>query len=176
MGKAAENEKDTNGILDEFTESVTVLHGIFSPKTFDDIVRKSVRDVFVLEGRPSLESAQFSCRELIKRKVKPTLIADNMAGFLFYKNLVKEVWISYQVADEDGALCQIGALILGVLGKRHSVPVRLFPSSQRLALLGKDKEILYFNGVKVAPRNVKGYVPLAEWVPRKYISEIVKEK
>lgn len=176
MGKTADKEKNADSVLDEFTESVTVLHGIFSPKTFDDIVHQNIQDVFVMEGRPSLESAQYSCRELIKRKVQPTLIADNMAGFLFYKNLVKEVWISYQVADEDGALCQIGALILGVLGKRHSVPVRLFPSSQRLALLGKDKEILYFNGVKVAPRNVKGYVPLAEWVPRKYITEIAGEK
>lgn len=173
---SATAESSPDDILKEFTESVTVLHGIFSPATFDDIVKKSIRDIFVLEGRPSLESAQYSCRELIKRKIKPTLIADNMAGFLFYKNLVKEVRISYQITDDDGALCQIGALILGVLGKRHSVPVRLFPSSQRLTLLGKDKEILYFNGVKVAPRNVKGYVPLAEWLPRKYITEIVGEK
>ncbi|MBZ0166707.1 MAG: hypothetical protein K8I00_07855, partial [Candidatus Omnitrophica bacterium] len=142
---------------------------------FDDIVKKNIQDVFVMEGRPSLESAQFSCRELIKRKVKPTLIADNMAGFLFYKNLVKEVRISYQISDKDGALFQIGALILGVLGKRHDVPVKLYPSSHRLALLGKDKEILFFNGMKVAPNNVRGYVPLAEWLPQKYITEIVGE-
>ncbi len=151
--------------------SVVLLHGIFESSIFDLLKKRQVKEVFILEGRPSLESAKHLCRELIKRKIKPTLIADNMAGFLFYKNLVKEVWLSHQSADKGGALCQIGGLILGVLGCTHKVPVYVSPSGCTLPLLGRPKDISYFNGVKVAPTGTPGYVPLVEWVPKKYIGK-----
>ncbi len=32
-------------------------------------------------------------------------------------------------------------------------------------LLGDPKEIFLFNGTRVAPKDIKGYVPLMEWVP-----------
>ena len=134
--------------------------------------KKRGKKFFILEGRPGLEAARHSSHELIKRKMKPTLIADNMAGFLFYKNLVNEVWLSYQSIDKKGALCQIGGLILGVLARRHKVPVALYPSGQKSQLLGHPKEISSFNGMRVAPSNIPGYVPLVEWVPKKYIGKI----
>lgn len=164
--------EDKQDILEQFKESIVLLHGSCNSAVFDELKQKKIKDVFVLEGRPSLESSKFSCQELIDRKITPTLIADNMAGFLFYKNLIKEVWISYQVADKDGALCSIGALILGVLGKRHNVPVNLYPARQKMALIGKEREIFFFNGESVAPKNIKGYVPLAEWLPREYVTHI----
>src|SRR3990167_6147313 len=76
--------------------SVVLLQGVFKTSVFDLLKQKKVEEVFVLEGRPGLESARQSCRELLKRKIRPTLVTDNMAGFLFYKNLVKEVWLSCQ--------------------------------------------------------------------------------
>ena len=169
MSTKVQTDKD---ILDEFKESIVLLQGDFNPNYFDELKSQQTKEVFVMEGRPSLETAQYTCKELLKRKIKPTLIADNMAGFLFYKKLVKEVWLSYQTHDDEGALCQIGGLILGVLGKRHDVPVNLFPSGKMMNLIGNQKEIFYFKGVKVAPSNIKGYVPLAEWVPQKYITEM----
>ena len=161
-------------ILDEFKESIIILQGNFNPKYFDALKARKEREVFVMEGRPSLEASQFTCKELLKRKIKPTLIADNMAGFLFYKNLVKEVCLSYQTQDKEGVLWQIGGLILGVLGKNHKVPVTVYPNDQVMNLIGNQKEIFYFKGVKIAPNNIKGYVPLAEWVPKEYVTEIIK--
>lgn len=152
--------------------SVVLLQGVFEGSIFDRLKKRKIKEVFILEGRPGLEAAKQSSRELLKRKIKPTLIADNMAGFLFYKNLVKEVWISYQSTDKEGALCQIGGLILGVLGRKHKVPVYIYPNGKKLSLLGRSKDISYFNGIQVAPRGIKGYVPLAEWVPQKYISKV----
>ncbi|MCK5015080.1 MAG: hypothetical protein KAS66_14820, partial [Candidatus Omnitrophica bacterium] len=152
--------------------NIILIQGVFEPSFFDLIKKKRGKEFFILEGRPGLEAAKRSSRELIKRKMKPTLIADNMAGFLFYKNLVNEVWLSYQFIDKKGALCQIGGLILGVLGRRHKVPVCLYPSGQKLQLLGRPKEISSFNGRRVAPSNIPGYVPLVEWVPKKYIGKV----
>jgi len=153
-------------------KNIVLLQGVFNASIFDLLKKRKIKEVFILEGRPSLEAAKQSSRELLKRKIKATLIADNMAGFLFYKKLVKEVWLSYQTADKKGALCHIGGLILGVLGRKHKVPVNIFPNKAKLQLLGRAKDITYFNGIKVAPSGIKGYVPLAEWVPSKYITKI----
>jgi len=170
--KQIHENDDADDVLAEFKDSVILLQGIFEDTFFDVLKKKKTDEVFVLEGRPSLDAARFSCRGLIKRKMKPTLIADNMAGFLFFKKLVKEVWVSYQVADHQGALCQIGGMILGVLGKRHKVPVNLYPNQRKIKLIGHQNEIFHFNGTKVVPDHIKGYVPLVEWVPRKYITRI----
>ena len=154
------------------SRSVILLQGVFEESLFDQLQKRNLKNIFVMEGRPSLNAAKLSCRELQKRKILPTLISDNMAGFLFYYKLVKEVWLSYQSYDGNGAICQIGGLILGVLGKRHKVPVYIYPSDGRRKLMGKTTDISFFNGVRVAPRGIPGYVPLAEWVPAKYISKV----
>lgn len=167
--------EDNTDVLNQFKESIILLHGLSDSHVFDSLKEKKIRDVFVMEGRPSLESSKASCKALIDRQIVPTLIADNMAGFLFYKNLIKEVWISYQTSDDEGALCSIGALILGVLGKRHHIPVYLYPAKQKMALVGKEREIFFFNGEKVAPKDIKGYVPLAEWLPKQYTTKIFQE-
>ena len=149
--------------------SIVLLYGVFDSKTLALLKKKKVKDVFILEGRPDFTSSRHTARELNKLKIKPTLIADNMAGFLFHRGLVKEVWLSYQLLDPKGALCLIGSLILAVLGKAHRVPVRLFPTEKASKLVGKEKDIFYFNKQKVAPKNIRGYVPLVEWVPDNYL-------
>jgi methylthioribose-1-phosphate isomerase len=171
-----ESQKTASDLfLDDVQGAVVLLHGIFEPSVFDGVKSGTGNELFVMEGRPSLESAQTTCRELLRRKIKPTLIADNMAGFLFYRNLVKEVWLACQTVDEQGALCPIGSLIVGVLAKRHNVPVYVYPASKESRLMGGQKDIFYFKGIKVAPQNIKGYVPLVEWLPKKYITEIRKQ-
>ncbi len=151
--------------------SIVLLQGVFEPRVFDHLKEKR-QNVFVLEGRPHLEAARNSCQQLRKRKIMPTLISDNMAGFLFFQDWVKEIWVSYQEVAQDGALCNVGALILGILGKRHRVPLYLFPGKPGNKFIGDAKEILYFQGKRVAPLGMRGYAPLVEWLPRKYITKI----
>ena len=153
-------------------KNIILMHGLFPACVFDRIKNKKSKRVFVLEGRPGLESARLACRELAKRKMKPTLISDNMAGFLFYKKWVKEVWLAYQERDRSGALCQIGSLILGVLGRVHQVPVNAHRSSRRLPFMGKNRDLTHFNGARVVPDSFTGYAPMTEWVPAKYLSKV----
>ncbi len=151
-----------------------LLHGFFKTEFFDQLEKQNPKKVFILEGRPSLESSRHSCRELLKRKINPTLIADNMGGFLFNKRLIEEVALAYQDMSDRNALCQIGGLILAVLGKRHNVPIYLYPASVRQEQMGQEKDIFYFNKIRVAPQGIKGYVPLIEWIPEKYVTKKVK--
>jgi len=151
--------------------SITILHGNFDKLAFDQMKKKKIKNVFVLEGRPSMQSSKNTCKELVKRKIRPTLIADNMAGFLFYKGLAKEVLISAVVSDDDKALCSIGSMILAVLGKKHKVPVNVVLCDQEVRFMGEGNEILSFSGKRVAPKGVEGYAPLMEWVPKKYYKQ-----
>ena len=155
-------------------KSIVLLHGVVHESFALWLKRKKQKDIFVLEARPYLASAQKTCKILLKHNIKPTLIADNTAGFLFYQKFVKEVWMACRYADGNGAICDIGGLILGVLGKRHKVPVNLFESALSTKLFAQPDEIAYFLNKRVAPRGIKGYVPLVEWVPKKYISRIRK--
>ena len=155
--------------------SITILQGAFTPKFFDQLKKRTPQEVFVMEGRPTLEAGQANCRQLLKRKITPTLICDNMAGFLFFKDLVKEIWIAYQLSAEDGALCETGALILGVLGKRHKIPVHLFPSDRKTKFLGKEKDLMRFQNKTIAPKGIRAYVPLVDWLPGKYVTKVHNE-
>jgi len=150
---------------------IALIQGVVNDTLFDVLKKRKSTEIYILEGRPKLKAAKVLSKSSLKRKIVPTLIADNMAGFLFYKNLVKEVWLSYQLLDKNGAVCDIGGLILAVLGHKHKVPVYLYPTAEKTPLMGKKSDVLNFNGVRVAPRNVNAYVPLVEWVPRKYISK-----
>ncbi|MFA5060590.1 MAG: hypothetical protein WC676_08190 [Candidatus Omnitrophota bacterium] len=151
--------------------SCILLHGLIRDEFLKGLLQEKAESIVVLEGRPHLSGAKILCAKLLKNKITPTLISDNMSGFLFFKDCVKEVWLAYQEKNEQGALCDCGGLILGVLAKRHGVSLRLFPSGRRQDLMAKERDIFYFNKMRVAPKGVKGYVPLLEWVPNEYITK-----
>ena len=158
------------------SQSAVLVQGMVDETLFDQFKTRKVKNVIVLEGRPQLKAARSSCQKLLKRKITPTVIADNMAGFLFYKKFVKEVWIAYQLADKNGALCEIGALILAVLGFKHHIKVNCYKAAHKTDFIAREQEIFYFNGIRVAPRQAKGYVPLMECVPAKYITKIYERR
>lgn len=156
-------------MLDYKTKSIFLFHGIFNAESLKKVKLAKSEHAFVCEGRPSLEAGRKTSGILLKKGVSPTVISDNMAGFLFFKGLLKEVVIACQYADKKGALCDTGALILAVLAKKHKVPIKLLVADHRTRFLGDPKSILSFEGHRTAPKGTYGYVPLVEWVPVKYL-------
>lgn len=150
-------------------KSIVLVHGVFDDAVFKTF--KKGEQYFVLEGRPDLAASKGTIKALAAKKILPTVIADNMAGFLFYNGLVKEVRLSYQYHDASGALCDIGAVIVGVLGKTHGVPVRIYPGKLRKRFLAPQEELLTFNGRAVAPAGTRVYGPLVEWLSNEYITQ-----
>jgi len=151
------------------TRSIVLLQGVLAKGFFKTFKPAKTAFVFVLEGRPDLSAGKGNSAALVKKGIVPTVICDNMAGFLFFKGLVKEVILACPFADKSGALCDMGGLILAVLAKRHQVPVRLAPAKHKARFLGNPEDILSFEGQRTAPKGVSGYAPLVEWVPRKYL-------
>jgi methylthioribose-1-phosphate isomerase len=150
-------------------KSIYLLQGVFSTETLKKVKFAKGGHVFVCEGRPTLEGGRKTTQVLLKRGITPIIISDNMAGFLFFKGWVKEVIIACQYADDTGALCDIGSLILAVLAYKHKVPLKLLPAEHRTRFLGDPGAILSFEGKRIAPRGTHSYVPLVEWVPVKYL-------
>ncbi len=149
-----------------------LLHGIFENSFLSLLKERKVREVFVMEARPNLDGAKKLCPRLLKMKITPILIADNMAGLLFFEGFLKEVWISYQGEAEESLTCPVGSLILGILAKKHGVIVKAFPALKKAKAQGSPKSIFNFNGKRIAAKGVKGYVPLLEEVSKKYLTEI----
>ena len=162
MSKSRYNQ---NFDLECLSKKIILLHGVFETSFYDLIAKREDAEFFVLEGRPDLKGSQRSCRELLKRGIRPTLISDNMAGFFFLHDCIREVWLAYHEADQRGAMCFIGASILGVLSRKHQIPVFCYPTDYKSEFLGKAKDVCFFNGIKVAPPKTEVYVPLMEWVP-----------
>ncbi len=150
-------------------KSIILIQGVFSPDVIKKIKPAKGTHVFVMEGRPSLEAGKVNSKALLSLKITPTVISDNMAGFLFFKGFVKEVVLACQYVDKTGALCDTGALIAAVLSKKHKVPVKLLQGKLKTRFLGDPKEILSFEGKLIALKGTKSYVPLVEWVPGKYL-------
>jgi methylthioribose-1-phosphate isomerase len=151
------------------TRSIGLFHGILSADSLRKIKLAKAGHAFVCEGRPGLEAGRKTSGIFLKKGIIPTIISDNMAGFLFFKGLVKRVYIACQYADNKGALCDTGAMILAVLARKHKIPLTLLAAERRTRFLGDPKSILSFEGKRTAPEGAHGYVPLVEWVPAKYL-------
>jgi methylthioribose-1-phosphate isomerase len=150
-------------------KSIFLFQGVLSAESLKKIKLAKNDHAFICEGRPSLEAGRKTSGILLKKGITPTIISDNMAGFLFFKGLVKQVFIACQYADNTGALCDTGALILSVLARKHKIPLKLLIAEHRTRFLGDPKAILSFEGQRIAPKGTHGYVPLVEWVPVKYL-------
>ena len=161
-----------NGHAKGLDQPVVLLQGLLVESFFDFIKKRDIKMAVVLEGRPRLKAVKSNTDKLLKNGIIPLVIADNMAGYFFYKNLVKEVWIGYQSKSKETLVGETGALILGVLGKRHKVPVNAYPAQGIREFIGQESELLSFNGKQVTSQKLRCYVPLLEIVPRKYIEKI----
>ncbi len=150
-------------------KTVILLQGVLTQGALTKVKPKGGSRVVICEGRPTLRAAEHNGRYFLDKKIKPVIICDNMAGFLFFKDYVKEVVLACQYADNTGALCDIGALILAVLAKKHKVLLRLLDGEHKKHFLGNPKDLLVLKGLPTASDKTYAYVPLVEWVPAKYL-------
>ena len=72
------------------TKSIYLFQGILSAESLKKVKFSKSAHAFVCEGRPSLEAGRKTSGILLKKGITPTVISDNMAGFLFFKGLVKK--------------------------------------------------------------------------------------
>jgi len=125
------------------------------------------KKVFVAELRPGLEGMNAVASVLLKKKITPVLICDNMLGFCMKQGLVSKVFIFTHAVSKDSILCRTGSLIAALLAREHKIPVYLFKA--KTPSVSKQASLLKIGNKKVTASSLKTYVPLFEEVSKTLI-------
>lgn len=149
-----------------------LIHGIPHKDFYDELLeRKDLKKIYVTEFRPNLFGAQQVCKELLKRKLKPILICDNMVGFCLEKRMIDEINLFAKSKTANGVICFVGSLIYAICARWNRAKVFVYPAG-RVKKIPKNIHVLSFLGKRIAPSGVQGLVLLWEEVPNELIYKI----
>jgi methylthioribose-1-phosphate isomerase len=145
--------------------SLSLIYGVPTPRFYAEFREASV---FVAEQRPGLDGMRVVGRELLRRRVTPVILCDNMMAFVMERGLVKDVCIFADTLDATKAECRTGSLIAALVAREHKVPVYLYNRAGRVT----TGSLLKIGGRRVTTPDLKTYVPLTEEVPLELTTEI----
>lgn len=144
--------------------------------------------VFVDETRPLLQGARLTAWELVQRKIPPTILTDNMAGWLMKKGEITLVLVGAdRIARNGDTANKIGTYGLAVLSRWHRLPFYVAAPTSTLDLSlasGRNipieerapEEVTHFGGRRITPKGVKAFNPAFDVTPHSFIHGIITEK
>ncbi|HOD12324.1 MAG TPA: S-methyl-5-thioribose-1-phosphate isomerase [Candidatus Omnitrophota bacterium] len=124
--------------------------------------------VFATETRPYFQGAKLTAWELRAVGVHITLVADNAVATLLSQGKVNAVVIGSDRNCANGDIAnKIGSYQIAVVAKEFGVPVYVLTQPSKGIATGQDipieirdeKELLVFQGRRIAPKGVKGFYP-----------------
>jgi len=135
---------------------------------------------FVTETRPYLQGARLTAWELKQGGLEVTLITDSMAAYVMSLGKVNKVIVGADHLAQNGDIAnKVGTYQLAVLARHFGIPFYVLcpPASQAKSgrdikiEIRPDKEMLEYQGVRLAPKGVKGYYPAFDITPNKLITK-----
>ena len=162
--------------------------------TAEGVMRAAVEDgkkihVYVDETRPVLQGARLTAWELMEEKIPCTLVTDNMAGYLLYRDMVDLAIVGADRVARNGDVAnKIGTYPLAVLCKKHGIPFYVaapFSTIDFNTATGFDipieerdpREVTHILGkTQIAPDGVTVLNPAFDITPARYITAIITEK
>src|SRR3989338_8662658 len=144
--------------------------------------------VYACETRPLLQGARLTVWELLRSGIDTTLICDNMAATLMKQGKIDAVFTGAdRIAANGDTANKIGTYMLAVLARHHNIPFYIVApestfdlsirSGRQIPIEERGKEeVLGFDGISTAPRDVKVYNPAFDVTDHKLITAIVTEK
>ncbi|NOZ06278.1 MAG: S-methyl-5-thioribose-1-phosphate isomerase [Chloroflexi bacterium] len=144
--------------------------------------------VLVDETRPRLQGAHLTTWELQQWGVPHTLIADNAAGYFMAAGKVNLVTVGAdRVAANGDVVNKIGTYKLACVARDNDVPFYCVaptstvdlrtPSGNQIPIEERDPdEVLYVDGVRIAPEGVRAANPAFDVTPNRLVTAIVTEK
>lgn len=135
---------------------------------------------FVTETRPYLQGARLTAWELKKAGFNVTVIADNMVAQVMSEGKVNKVIVGADHLAQNGDIAnKIGTYQIAILAKHFNIPFYVLCPPASPAKSGKDikieirpeKELLEFEGIRLAPKGVKGYYPAFDITPNDLITK-----
>ncbi len=135
---------------------------------------------FVTETRPYLQGARLTAWELKRSGIPVTVIADNMVAQVMSEGKINKVLVGSDHLARNGDIAnKIGTYQIALLAKHFNIPFYVLCPPASKAMTGKDikieirpdKELLEFQGQRIAPRGVKGYYPAFDITPHSLITK-----
>jgi len=135
---------------------------------------------FVTETRPYLQGARLTAWELKEAGLSVTLITDNMAAHVMAEGKISKVIVGADHLALNGDIAnKIGTYQIALLAKYFKIPFYVLcppPSKVRSGddikiEIRPEKELLEFQGKRLAPKGVKGYYPAFDVTPNALITK-----
>lgn len=144
--------------------------------------------VYVDETRPRQQGARLTVWELIQDGIQPTLITDNMAGYLMSQGKVDAIIVGAdRIASNGDAANKIGTYSLAVLAQAHGIPFYIaaplstidphISSGAEIPIEERDsEEVLIISGQNISTPGVKVLNPSFDVTPARLIKAIITEE
>ncbi len=145
-------------------------------------------DVYVDETRPRQQGARLTVWELLRDGIMPTLITDNMAGYVMSQGKIDAVIVGAdRIACNGDVANKIGTYSVAVLAHAHGIPFYVaaplstldpqINSGLEIPIEERDAdEVLTMMGIQVAAPGSKVLNPAFDVTPARLVSGIITEK
>jgi len=135
---------------------------------------------FVTETRPYLQGARLTAWELKQSGFNITVIPDSAVAHVVALGLVTKIIVGADQMAKNGDIAnKIGTYQIALLARYFKVPFYVLCPPPSKAETGKDitveirpdRELLEFQGKRIAPKGVKGFYPAFDITPKKLITK-----
>jgi methylthioribose-1-phosphate isomerase len=135
---------------------------------------------FVTETRPYLQGSRLTAWELQRAGFPVTVISDNMAAFVMSQGMINLVMVGADHLALNGDIAnKIGTYQLAIVAGHFRIPFYVLCPPPSGTKTGKeirieirpDKELLEYQGLRLAPRGVRGYYPAFDVTPNALITK-----
>ncbi len=135
---------------------------------------------FATETRPYLQGSRLTAWELKRAGFDVTLITDGMTAAVMSLGKVNKVIVGADHLAQNGDIAnKVGTYGIAVLARHFKIPFYVLCPPASGLKSGKDikieirpdKEMLEYQGLRLAPQGVKGYYPAFDVTPNKLITK-----
>jgi methylthioribose-1-phosphate isomerase len=135
---------------------------------------------FATETRPYMQGARLTAWELKRGGFNVTLITDGMIAAVMSSGKVNKVIVGADHLAQNGDIAnKIGTYGIAVLARHFNLPFYVLCPPASGLKSGKDirieirpdKEMLEYQGLRLAPKGVKGYYPAFDVTPNNLITK-----
>lgn len=158
-----------------------------SPIRFAHYNGKNIH-VFVDETRPRFQGSKLTAWELLQEGISHSIIVDNAAGYFMQKGEIDLIIVGAdRITKNFDVINKIGTYEKAVIAKENGIPFYVaapkstfdFSINTGREIMIEERsqdEILFSDGIRIAPENSKARNPGFDITPKKYITGIITEK
>ncbi|MEA3255052.1 MAG: S-methyl-5-thioribose-1-phosphate isomerase [Candidatus Altiarchaeota archaeon] len=144
--------------------------------------------VFVDETRPRCQGSRLTAWELLQEEIPHSIIVDNAAGFFMQRGEIDIVIVGAdRITRNKDVINKIGTYEKAVIARENKIPFYVAAPESTFDSGIKDggeveieerahDEVLYINGVRIAPKNSCARNPAFDITPKRYVTGFITEK